>query len=203
MIRVSTIDTFRLVCTTDWKPESELIHYIRAGQMSEPNWRMSAGTAWHALLEGRPTNKHWTFRPGDVEAAKSWIGHGLQEVTGYREIAGVTIKGTCDWWRGLILQDHKLKFSTPDAKDYEPSLQWRFYLAIFEAEVLRYNLFRAVEPDNPEAGGQVDVLDCVSFNVWRYVGMEDELAFWVDRFRLWAVQLGLWDLLAQHERAAA
>lgn len=205
-VRVSTLESFRLVMTTDWKPEHELVDYIRAGQTSEPNWRMRAGTAWHARLEGKSPDDGWIFRPEHVEAGIAHAGPGLREMTARESlVAGgvnLTVKGTCDHIRGLVIQDHKTKFGQCDPKDYEGSLQWRCYLWLFGASVFRYNLFQFAESDD-ESGGLLDLLNIHTVKFWRYPAMVWDITRWADDFVDWARARCLLPYLDTPERAAA
>lgn len=215
-IRVSTIESFRRVLLTEYGDEAALIEYIRAGQEGKPNWKMRAGTAWHMILAGdrNPVDDadmiHEDGFAFDVEAADAAVAHigpGIPELTGYWPInSGVEIKGTCDLINGLTISDHKTKFSTIDARDYENSLQWKFYLTIFGANCFRYNLFHFKDPADAigdEPCGYCELMNIVSFNFWRYRGMEAECFEWVDRFCLWASDRGLLGCLDTTEQRRA
>lgn len=221
-LRVSTLETFRRVVQTDYQPESELIETLRRGQWTDgpANWQMNAGTAWHAILanpirtqqiefgcDGVPYTVHesggFRFSGPDVQAALRHVGPGLHEVPAGRtwDIDGrqVRVTGTADHVRGLVVQDHKTKFSTPDARDYEASLQWRFYLLLQEAVVFRFNLFDFRDPDDT---GLCELKEIVSFRFWPYVGMEADCRFWLREFLAWADDRGLLGLLEGEKKAA-
>lgn len=196
-IRVSTIDSFRLACETEWKDAGELCDYIRAGQTSEPSWQMAAGTAWHAALEGQTAENvtpervayggYWFDRTA-VRRAQEHRGAGVMEMTNYGTMCGVQIKGTCDHARGLELRDAKTKFSTPDVTFYESALQWRFYLWLFACERFTYDLFHMKDPD---AAGYCELRSIQSVTFYRYPTMIDDLTAWVRRFLDWAGPLDL------------
>lgn len=199
-VRVSTLEQFRRVMTTEYAPESELIGTLH-GKPPAPSWQMEAGTAWHKVLENpvahaqidftdpaHPTQYYlsgdYTFSAEAVNAALECIGPGVREMLGSKEIAGVRVQGTCDHMRGLLVQDAKTKFSTPDARDYEKSLQWRLYLLIHGAACFKYNLFDFRDPKD----GYCELKDIVSFRFWPYDGMADDCAMWVKCFLDWAGQ---------------
>lgn len=220
-LRVSTLEAFRRVVETDFGDEPELIDRVRRGQWEEGTASeiMRAGTAWHKIIAepirfqqigfepvpfgGNPVPytyfacNGFTFDDIAVEAATKHVGPGLHEVTRRKLFGAVEIEGTADLVCGLSLQDHKAKFSQPDARDYEDSLQWRFYLAIHEASWFRYNLFDFKDPKE----GYCELKQIVSFRFWPYLGMEAELRGWITRFLDWAEARGLAHFL--HYRRAA
>lgn len=203
-IRTSTLESFRRV-TEGIGDENELIEYVRMFQQGRPNWKMLAGTAWHSVLENhlsRATGER-QIRSGDfwflrehVEAARATIGPGSHEVTAvkrFRLTSGdeVEIKGAADHLWGLRVTDNKTKFSTPDAKDYERSLQWRFYLHLHECWEFRYVLWPMKDPDGGESGLVEPKGDPLLFSFYRYPGMEAELTEWIEEFLHWANALKL------------
>lgn len=164
---------------------------------------------WHV---GKPTGKEsesgrlrsgeYNFDREDVSAARQQIGPGLWEVKETRlfEVnrVPVTVVAKCDHIFGAALQDNKTKFSPIDVRDYEPSLQWRFYLEIFGASFLRYNLFSFKEPKD----GYCAFKDFSTFKFWPYVGMESDCQRWLSRFIEWADGRGLMSYLHRESRAA-
>lgn len=197
-VRTTTLEAFRRVLCTEYGSEIDLINSLK-GQPSPPNALMCAGTEFHGLLASEAANvvrygrdhkaeasRQFSFDGEQVLAARRHVGEGLCEVYGEKtfDVAGrpVKVTGHVDWIYGLMVQDHKCKFSTPDAKDYEPSVQWRFYLSLFEANVFRYNLFHFSDP-SPE--NYCHLKETVSFRFWRYDGMEAECIQWLARFLDW------------------
>lgn len=202
-VRVSTLEAFRRVVATEYGREDELVAAIKAGQEGGPaNVHMRAGTAWHALLAmpkeelaerydaTQGVHVQDVFAFDGVDGARRHVGPGVCEVT-TRQVydafgVPVEVKGTTDHMRGLDLQDHKAKFSALDAKDYEPSLQWRFYLSLFGARSFRYNLFAFKEPADWLVSNLCELREILSFTFWPYPGMDDELRSWLHRFVSWA-----------------
>lgn len=195
-LRVSstTLESFRRLVQTDYGDQSDLIASIM-GKPFEPSWQMNAESAWQAVLE-RPAEHRqfdetdtayyrsgdYTFDGGAVGAALKHIGPGLCEVKATREFdvfgCPVTVVAQVDHVRGLFLQENKAKFSPADPKDYEPSLQWRFYLAVHGAACLRYNLFSFADPRQ----GYCQLRDVVSFRFWPYAELELECRQWLLQF---------------------
>lgn len=207
-LRVSTLEAYRRVLQTEYGDEAELAADIRAGQDTPAkNWMMSAGTLWHAALEHHATagvpddtphliSGNLTFAADAVRSALALRGPGLCEVTARRRIdtpfGRVELKGTCDHILGRVVRDAKAKWSTPDPRDYEVSIQWRAYLWLFDADRFTYDLFAFRDPD---AVGYCELRETVSFSLWRYPGMEREVLEWVDSFLRWAADRYLLDCL--------
>lgn len=223
-LRVSTLDSFMRVLTTDYAQESELIDRMKRGQWtdSDKGWMPRAGSAFHKCCEdpigtseiafdeqGKPFKRHrsgdYFFAPDAVEGVRRLQGPGIRELKAVKVMAGVEIEGTTDHIRGLYLRDIKTKFTTIDARSYEDSLQWRFYLWLHDCEAFTYDLCAFKEPqgvermygDNTDVSyegdptGFCELREVASVRFWRYPGMEAELTGWVRRFREWASDRGL------------
>lgn len=198
MIRISTttLEAFRRVLTNEYPSEAELIAQIKV-EPFKPTWQMEAGSAWDEALSteirdseretGRVEIGKFSFDVAAVDAADRHIGPGVWQVkaTKYSLWPDGTESLTVaqvDHIRGLIIQENKAKFSTPDARDYEQSLQWRFYLWVHGAAQVRYNLFDFADPK----GGYCELRNIVSFNFWSYPGLEADCRRWVREFLDWA-----------------
>ena len=190
--RVSRLESFRRCVQTEYGNEAELIAAIQGKE--SPNWMMERGTEFHRLLAGKKGKRdlRYLFLASDVQSAGEYIGKGLHEVTGRRIFdlgsESLEVRGTADWICGSVIQDAKTKTSSPDPRDYESSLQWRFYLAIHEADVFRYNLFYFTDPDER---GWSRLQEVVSVNFWRYPSLEQDCREWCRRFLEWAEMHGL------------
>lgn len=204
MIRISTttLESYRRVLTTEYATEAELIAQVK-GEPFEPSWQMQAGSAWQALLsspfevgtidetqgEYRVHYGDFSFGRKSQELARDHIGPGISEVKalarfqlGCRDAVPVDVVAQVDHIRGLMIQENKAKFSTPDARDYEQSLQWRFYLLAHEAAHVRYNLFDFADPKN----GYCELRNIVSFGFWTYPDLRADCERWVRAFLEWA-----------------
>lgn len=226
-LRVSTLEEYRRLVMTDFGSESELVDRLKRGQWVDgpSNWQMDAGTAWHAVLadpirhksiafdkDGKPRSVYVGGSPEkdteyefDGEAVHAALRHqvpGLREVTGRKvfTVGGtpVQVQGTCDHIRGLFIRDSKAKFSTPEARAYQPSLQWRFYLSIFDAASFTYDLFDFADPKERYCR----LKDIVSFRLWAYPDLDLECRDWIGRFLSWADGRKLLPLLEPQQRAA-
>lgn len=209
MIRVSatTLESYRRVVQTEYGDEGELAASIR-GKPLAPSWQMSAGQAWHGIVRAYGDERydradisepqdhgdgpvhvrigqHW-FDLHAVKIAAGIIGPGVWEVKATRvwEIGGreVTVAAQVDHVRGLHIAENKTKFSGADARTYEPSLQWRYYLAVHGAACVRYNLWHMREPK----GGYCELTDVSSFRFWPYADLESDCRRWLAEFLGWA-----------------
>ena len=220
-LRVSTLEHFRRVVSTPWGREAELVDAIRRGQWADgpASDIMRAGTAFHAILAA--PEKHagnlndagdlwphyasggFAFDAEDVARALEHVGPGECEVSAFKDYVAcgqlVRVHGTCDRIRGLAIRDAKCKFSTPDAKDYELSLQWRYYLDIFGGAWFTYDL---LEFTDLESRDPLRLKGITSFRFWPYPEMADELTEWVADFLEWAECKGLMDVLRGDRKAA-
>lgn len=219
MIRVSTtqLDSFRLVCETDWKPENELIAQIKREPFT-PTWQMQGGTAFHSAVEGASADdgfiadgksyRTWggfTFEDMTVGGARALIGPGQWEVKAtkvYDVGRLVNLVAQVDHIHGLVIQDNKTKWASSkpwDVESYADSLQWRAYLDILGASVFRYNLFEFKDPDG---GGYCELRNVSSIRFWPYHGMREDVLVWLRRFVEWCEHKGLISYLEQRQKAA-
>lgn len=205
-VRVSHLEAFRRLVAEDFGDgEAELVEDVRAWQQGREregcSWQMAAGTAWHSVLANDAdaccygdewASGQYRFRSKDVYAALDHQGPGLREVTVRRTFdtrhGPVEVKGTADHVHGLTIRDAKTKFGTPSAADYDLSLQWGWYLYLFDAQCFVYDLFHMKDPDD---AGLCVLRDVVSFRLWRYPAMERDLLAWLGRFTDWAESRGI------------
>ena len=200
MIRVSTttLEAYRRAVQTEFGNADELAAQIR-GEPTPISWQMQAGMAWHSVLAAKDYiwdeehewadvgGRSWVFDKNAARSSRNHIGPGLWEVKATTQLDGVTVVAQADHVRGLVIQDAKTKFSNPDARDYEQSLQWRFYLLVHGARLFEYNLFDFADPK----GGYCELRNIVSFAFWPYAGMEQDCRRWLHSFLAWAEGRGL------------
>lgn len=194
MLRVSTttLESFRRVMATPYGDEAELIAYVR--RESIPTWQMQAGTAWDRLLSiydrsvMRPVWEHdsWSFHYTALESAHVTLGPGQQQAKTVSVwdtwLGQVQVVAKVDHIRGLRVQENKATFSPACPKQYEQSLQWRFYLQCWDAQEVRYNLFSFAEP----VAGFCELKDITSFSFFPYDELESECRGWLMDFLKWA-----------------
>lgn len=202
MLRISTttLEAFRRLIETPWSNDAELAASIRGEQLN-PSWQMLVGSAWDSLLsnpwdEAKVTpmmaSGAYRFNVDHVREALKHVGPGLCQVKAMRVWETVrervTVVAQVDHVRGMMLTENKAKLSPSDAKDYEPSLQWRYYLAVHGAACVRYNLFAFADPDKDNYCALKDI---TSFRFWPYTDLESDCVKWLDLFLDWADERGL------------
>lgn len=197
MIRISTttLETYRRLIQTEYQTEEELVAQIK-GKPWEPSWQANVGKAFHKVLElpeatiSFPSHDQswhewggYKFLPSAVAEAQAVIGPGLREVKATRtwHLWGndVTVVGQADHLEGLGLSDVKCKFSSPDSKDYDSSLQWRFYLMIFGGLSFRYVFCHFKEPTDD---GFCQLKDVTSVKYFPYAELEADCVHWLSEF---------------------
>lgn len=201
-VSVTTIEQFRRVCETEYANEAELVAQVRRDPF-EPTWQMRAGSAWDAVLT-RPEkwlkveqrgdggidawyecNGH-VFDGDDVAEALERIGGGVVQVKHTMAVptrwGEVTVVGVADAMNGLVVTDNKAKFSPPDPTDYDQSLQWRFYLRIFNAACFRYLMYEFKEP-GPDRFCVLKSIHETRF--WPYDTIESDCLGWLLAFLEW------------------
>lgn len=211
-MRISTtiVEDYRRLLQAEYQrdtAEEELIAKIK-GTPFEPTWQMRAGKAWHSIIETPDAYERtyqeagvqdqiyyeydgFRFDAGAVKVARERIGPGLWEVKGTRRftLSGqeVTVVAQADHMHGLFIQDNKATWSNPGAFDYEPSLQWRFYLLVHAAASFTYNKFAFREPKD----GYCELHNLLSFRFWTYPDIETDCRRWLALFLAWAESRGL------------
>lgn len=194
-ISVTTLELYRRLMQTEWVDESEVIATIK-GKPWAPSWQMNVGSAFHKVLEmpgatlsfpGPDQSWHewggYKFLPSTVSAVQAFIGNGIRECKATRtwHLWGndVTVVGQADHVEGLGLSDIKCKFSAPDSKDYDASLQWRFYLQIFGGLSFRYVFCHFKEPTDD---GFCQLKEVTTVKYFPYAELEADCVHWLSEF---------------------
>jgi hypothetical protein len=108
----------------------------------------------------------------------------------------VRVTGELDHLCGEVVTDVKAKWTPIDPQEYEPSLQWRFYLSLTESRAFRYCVYQFADPDEL---GYCRLKDTASFRFWRYAELERDCIEWAGRFSAWAYGNGLERFLQPQE----
>jgi hypothetical protein len=202
-MRISTtwLENYRLICQTDWADEAELIAQIK-GKPFEATPAMRFETAWQHLLEHGPTGTDetterdgFTFRANDIGLAVRCIpSQATPEVKTVKEVVidgqSHQIVGKCDAIYGSWIFENKTKLTTPSLSDYEPSLQWRMYLWLFDAYVVQYNVFQF------DSKGS-ELRDITKTKFFRYQELEADCLRWIKYFLEW------WNINGEPQEATA
>lgn len=211
MYRVSTTDleAFRRIVQSEYGNEADLIAKLM-GKPAPSTIFMDAGKAWHACIEGKGEGTHaspamvqsggYFFARAAVELAQKVVGPGLCEVKAVKNIDGVDVVAQADHVGGLVVTDHKAKFSPVDVRAYERSLQWKLYLLVHEAACFVYRCWEFKEPDG---GMYCELRNVQSFRFWPYPQMEADCRSWLKSFVAWADQHHLLPYLDRPGSAAA
>jgi hypothetical protein len=143
---------------------------------SPTNEKMKIGTAWHLILESPPEEINTIERDGiifRVDCEKTIILPQIREIRAnkiyYINSEEINISGQCDGISGNKITDHKLTFN-PNIETYFDSYQWKSYLDIFNADIFEYILYLAKEEK-----GVVVIKDVITFCVYRYPNMQEDL----------------------------
>lgn len=152
-ISVTTLEQFRLYLKDTFVTEESLLASIR-GEF-KPTRPMLLGTAFHAILEtpnecrrgdGTYTAEGIVF-PADVvePCLEVFDRSGVFEVklpkVYHVDGREMTVVAKADQLVGRESVENKTKWSAFYIDNYMDSYQWRFYLDIFEASRVKYNVF--------------------------------------------------------------
>lgn len=217
-VSTSTIDSYRYLLEHDHASEDELVAQVQ-GKPFVKKWQMDAGTAWHSVLEDPHTHICYAqsanepdeyYRSGEyafsaqaVDSAVMLIGPGVWEVKATRlfgtPYGAVNVVAKVDHLNGLIVTENKTKFSQPDARDYDGSVQWRMYCLIHDAQAVQYNLFDFSDPKN----GYCELRNILSFRFFPYPDLEKDCRRWLNRFLDWAASKNLLGYLEREGSSVA
>ena len=158
-LSVTTIEAFRQyrdgVTNYNGDPyvtQEKLIQRIKKEE-EEPSVFMLRGTAFHKLM-GNPKKY---FKEPDYICSNIRFDKSIEKAFEYSykdfpfEIKTVkpyiinseklNVVGVADPLVGNIAIENKTKWGSPSLTDYYDSVQWRFYLELFEAEMVQYQIF--------------------------------------------------------------
>lgn len=178
MIRLSVtqLDSYRYWRDNEDAELAPLLAQLRGEEEIKP--QMAAGVAFHKVLEGaaesevyRARMDGWTFDFAiDTEIALPHIRELKGEIVLASPSGPVTLVGKVDGLDGLCVRDYKLT-ERFDAERYADSLQWRAYLAMFNARRFDYEVFvGAYEEEN-----HVRIYDYHRMSCYAYEGMRADV----------------------------
>ncbi len=172
------------------------------------------GTAFHSIVEGEKSGVQSELIEGgfkfdidgyDVclsiaqcEVALAYRNEhpaAYHEFRGYKDYGRAIVTGCADMIDGVEVRDIKTKYSTPDDSDYTESCQWRYYLDIFGADVLHFDLFVFNGYKKEKHGYDVRELELKRhtppITCYRYPEMEDDNLALLNQFMDWVEARGL------------
>jgi hypothetical protein len=203
------LESFRLFLNpqNEWMTEAKLLADLR-GEF-HPTPEMMLGTAF-----GRAIEKPDRWRLPDksfkvpVKGDRGWVEfrftaamvdqalmmldrRGVFEVRSEREYDGWIVIAKLDQIIGTRINENKTTTKYFDFEKYAESCQWRFYLDIFGASAITYNVFEIREP----ALGEYALGDVSSFNLFPYAEMHQDCLDLVREFKAYVALRGLETLL--------
>jgi len=207
-ISATLLESFRLMMTTDWYPEADLIAHIRGEYVERPE--MKLGRSYHALLErpqrslsGLYEHDGLIFEDAAIETMLERIAPGLFEVKTTKELlvpgAGiVTLVAKCDHISGAHISEFKTTLDSFDAEKYLASAQWKVMSLLFEAQRISYHV--ALLKDE---GERIALRSIESLNVFNYPDLEREVRELLKEFCSYVKRRGLTEYLLPKVKAEA
>ena len=227
-LSVSKLDAFRLMATTDWKKESEVVDAIKG--TATYGWQAKYGTGLHGCIEDPP--RWWsedqgkyihTDRDGTVTSwpreivdacASAWPRPCVFEQSFKAEYSIdnklVTLGGRIDAEHGLVIVEGKTKFGYFDPFDYSDSIQWRCYLDANQwAKCVEYRvheiggMYTDKETGDLRFSKSGPILEEIhAWKQWRQDDTHETVVRWLREFISWAESRGLTGYLKPWERVA-
>lgn len=193
-VSVTTLDAFyRYINGDEYISYEDIINRILRKDVSSR--AMEIGSAFHGALEILPDETESIERlekdgitfsfADDIEYI---IQPKIREVKTEYELNGFTIVGVADAIYGDTVIDHKTT-SRLDLDRYHDSLQWRFYLQMFNANRFMYQIFQIEVDKEDENKYTVNSIDRISF--YRYPEMEAENERLITEFSYFVKQIGI------------
>ena len=194
MIRmyVTHLETYRYWKAKEESTLDDLLTDLRG--VSMPTMQMSAGQAFHSLLENLSEGRDVVIERAEDEHGREWnfFIHADCELPApvCRELkmehvietryGPVTLVGKIDCIdpHGKV-HDYKLS-ERWDAEKYLDSLQWRAYLVMFGADSFVYDVFVGKYGETAEGQGCVDISEHHPLEMCSYAGMEEDVMRAVD-----------------------
>lgn len=192
-ISVTTLESFRLYLTEEWKPESELLDEIRGEFKATP--KMLLGRSGHCAMEGRFAHEDpgghlcYGFRwPRAVvtECREAFRSGGVPEVKVEKVLSingeDVTLVGKADRLIGTEIVEHKFTLSTFNAERYQDSMQWRSYMLLFQPSVVLYTVFCVSEGKAERGVSTLALRDIHRLGFYPYPAVEGDVRELLVRF---------------------
>jgi hypothetical protein len=208
-VSTTTLESFRLFLQPEqeWMSEADLIASIKGETVATA--RMRLGSALQSVLErpeayrvdgGGYRHEDW-FLPEDVvqAALRAFDRRGVWEVKATKVYGQCTVVARADQLIGTTIVENKATLSAFDFDKYAKGVQWRFYLDIFEAAKVTYNVFCLSEP----ADGPLTLRDTHSFDLYPYAALREDCGALVQEFAAFVAARGLDEFLRDRQRSAA
>lgn len=121
------------------------------------------------------------------------------EIRLYKDYGRALVTGCADVVDGIEIRDIKTKYSEPNDADYINSVQWRYYLDLFNMNVFHFDLFVFEGYNKDKHGYDVRGLHLrkhePAITCYRYEGMEEDNIRLLNDFMDWVEYRGLTECL--------
>lgn len=199
-VSVTTLESYRLMKTEFWMTEAKLIEDIKKEFV--PNRKMRIGTAFGNVLadpelyrgpEGQDYLCDGFLFPADVvePCAALFDRRGVFEVPQYTDwkIGDriITTAARADQVIGLHIKENKTKTGQFQEGQFDQSWQWRFYLPMYGARSVHYNVF--LLEDDTDKGFSLRGIETATY--YPYPGLEGDCVEVLAEFAEWADRKGL------------
>ena len=116
--------------------------------------------------------------------------HALHEIREWKEYGDALVTGCADIINGIRIRDIKTKYSYPSDKEYTDSMQWRYYMELFEMDIFDFDLFIFHGYEKDVHGYDVRGLQLERYEpaitCYRYPHLEQDCKNMVEEFLKWA-----------------
>jgi|CXWL01.1.fsa_nt_gi hypothetical protein len=185
-ISVSTLQAFNLLRSEEWMTDRKFLEQLDGVFVRTPE--MAMGESLHAILEApelyRPEGDPPRYTANGISWPAEIVGEcltyatpgGTREVNGYHDAGDVlghrvTVSARADQILGAGIHEHKTKWKAFDYDGYADSYQWRWYLLVFGAAFVRYNVFAMADLERG-----LEFRGCSRFTFHPYDGLEADCA---------------------------
>ena len=182
----------RLFKTEDWMTPKRFIEQM-TGEF-KGNRKTDVGSAIHSIIEHQFCGSGFTFEYEGVifetKAVEKMLEDlcardvcGIPEAWGTMDIdtiyGSIKLNGRCDNVSGLTVRDYKSSEREFDIISHFMSPQWKCYLAMFQAEVFRYEFIRVFDPESLVSQRDMDLPVVVDYDgylkLYTYDGLMNDL----------------------------
>jgi hypothetical protein len=142
--------------------------------------------------------KKVTFETGWVEACLSCVSReGIFEVKAAKPyFDNIDVVAKVDQLEGRRVREFKNTTSTFDFDKYERSMQWRYYLDVFDLDVVTYQVFELSE----SSSGVLDLRNVHEFNLYAYPQLHADCESVLRDFQAYVRRRGLEHVLLERQR---
>lgn len=185
----------------EFHPTSEMLLGLAFGRALEKpdRWRQPDGS-YRVPVKGELGWVEYRFTAVMVDRALELLDRrGTFEVRHEKEYDGWTVVAKLDQIIGTRINENKTTTGYFDFDKYAESCQWRFYLDIFGAATMTYNVFEIREPEP----GEYKLGNVSTFNLFPYDAMHQDCLNLVRQFKEYVALRGLEPMLRERAERMA